>query len=405
MLRTLTALAVFSLGMGATLSAADPIDATTLHKKVLCGYQGWFRCAGDEAGEGWRHWSRNSRRLTTDSLTFEMWPDMGEYTAAEKFAAPGFAYPDGKAAELFSSVHVKTVERHFEWMREYGIDGVFLQRFLVEADKPSSALVLKNVRTAAAKTGRTYAICYDLSGFSAEKMEATLLADWRQLVDEEKLTQDRNYLHHNGRPVLFVWGFFSDRFSAAIANRLIDDLKGTDGKSVTLVGGCQWYWRREKDAEWGKVFRRFDVISPWNVGNTTTEAGQKQAATDYWKDDLAEAERAGMKYLPVIYPGFSWTNLQGPAASQQTIPRLGGNFFWRQFHAAANMKIEMAYVAMFDEVDEATAIFKVTNSPPTQARFRTYEGLPAVWYLRLTGAGSKLLRGEMQNSPTIPLRP
>ena len=23
------------------------VDATTLHKKVLCGYQGWFRCPGD----------------------------------------------------------------------------------------------------------------------------------------------------------------------------------------------------------------------------------------------------------------------------------------------------------------------------------------------------------------------
>src|SRR5580692_9366334 len=49
------------------------IDATTLNRKVLCGYQGWFRCPGDSAKEGWRHWSRNDRRLTADSLTFEMW--------------------------------------------------------------------------------------------------------------------------------------------------------------------------------------------------------------------------------------------------------------------------------------------------------------------------------------------
>ncbi len=31
----------------------------------------------------------------------------------------------------------------------------------------------------------------------------------------------------------------------------------------------------------------------------------------------------------------------------------------------------MAYVAMFDEVDEATAIFQVSNTPPTRARFAT----------------------------------
>lgn len=394
-----------SLPLFAADSVPAVIDATTLHKKVLCGYQGWFRCAGDEAGEGWRHWSRNSQRFTADSLTVEMWPDMSEYTAEEKFAVPGFTYPNGTAAELFSSVHGKTVERHFEWMRDYGIDGVFLQRFLVEANKPASALVLKHVRAAAAKTGRAYAMCYDVSGFPAEKIEAALLADWRKLVEEEKLTQDKNYLHHNGRPVLFVWGFFSDRFSPAIANRLIDGLQGTDGNSVTLVGGCQWYWRRETNAEWAQVFRRFDVISPWNVGNTMTAAGQKQAATHYWQDDLAAANRAGMKYLPVIYPGFGWTNLKGAAATNQTIPRLGGEFFWRQFHTAANLKIEMAYVAMFDEVDEATAIFKVTNSPPTQAKFQTYEGLPPDWYLRLTGAGSKLLRGEMKNQLKLPIKP
>src|SRR6185369_1447491 len=97
----------------------------------------------------------------------------------------------------------------------------------------------------------------------------------------------------------------------------------------------------------------------WNVGNTQRSEGQKHAATDYWKDDLAAAKEAGMKYLPVIYPGFGWTNLKGAAAANQTIPRLGGDFFWRQFHTAANLEIDMAYVAMFDEVDEATAIFKV----------------------------------------------
>src|SRR5437870_2847857 len=114
--------------------AADPprIDATTLRRKVLCGYQGWFRCPGDPAGEGWRHWSRDPRRIAPATVTFEMWPDTSEYAADELYPAPGFTHPDGAPARLFSSANVSTVERHFRWMEQYGIDGAFAQRFLVE---------------------------------------------------------------------------------------------------------------------------------------------------------------------------------------------------------------------------------------------------------------------------------
>lgn len=65
----------------------------------------------------------------------------------------------------------------------------------------------------------------------------------------------------------------------------------------------------------------------------------------------------------------------------------------------------MAYVAMFDEVDEGTAIFKVTNTPPTQARFATLDGLPTDWYLRLTGEGSKVIRGERKATEKPPIEP
>ena len=65
----------------------------------------------------------------------------------------------------------------------------------------------------------------------------------------------------------------------------------------------------------------------------------------------------------------------------------------------------MAYVAMFDEVDEATAIFKVSNTHPKPGHFVTYDGLPTDWYLRLTGGGTKLNRGERENQKMIPIKP
>ena len=64
----------------------------------------------------------------------------------------------------------------------------------------------------------------------------------------------------------------------------------------------------------------------------------------------------------------------------------------------------MIYQAMFDEMDEGTAVFKCANDPPVGAsRFLTLEGLPSDHYLWLTGQGGKLLRGEVKEE-ALPVR-
>jgi hypothetical protein len=60
---------------------------------------------------------------------------------------------------------------------------------------------------------------------------------------------------------------------------------------------------------------------------------------------------------------------------------------------------------MFDEVDEGTAIFKVTGTPPTQAHCVGYDGLPSDWYLRLTGEGARMLRKQRPRAAEIPIQP
>ena len=59
---------------------------------------------------------------------------------------------------------------------------------------------------------------------------------------------------------------------------------------------------------------------------------------------------------------------------------------------------DSAYIAMFDEIDEGTAIFKCTNDPPVGASaFGTYEGKPSDHYLWLCSEERRLLRGEIPN--------
>src|ERR1700679_1377605 len=43
-------------------SLAQQVDSSTLKGKVLVGYQGWFRCAGDGSSEdGWYHWFHSAK--------------------------------------------------------------------------------------------------------------------------------------------------------------------------------------------------------------------------------------------------------------------------------------------------------------------------------------------------------
>jgi len=46
--------------------------------------------------------------------------------------------------------------------------------------------------------------------------------DWRFLVITCTSPRTRVILHHNGKPVLMIWGFFSDRFGTNLAHQIID---------------------------------------------------------------------------------------------------------------------------------------------------------------------------------------
>ncbi len=387
----------------------DDIDASTLKQKVLAGYQGWFRTPGDGTESGWIHWSRDANRLSPRSVTFEMWPDLEEFPESERVRAPGFSHPDGSAAYLYSSVNPGVIDRHFDWMQKYGLDGVLVQRFVVglRDDPGGSSRVLGHVRASANRTGRVFAVEYDLSGTPASEIVDRVTRDWTWMVQTWKLTEDPRYLHHQGRPVVAIFGFYPDRFDASIALSLLDVFQKPGPLQAVVIGGCPWSWGTEKDPGWVKVYQRLDVVKPWNVGNVSRSGGVVRASTGRWASDLEEARKNGQILMPVLYPGFRWDNLKRLRGRSSEIPRRRGAFLWEQFVEARKLGVDSAFLAMFDEVDEGTALFKVTNNPPVEARFATFEGLPSDTYLRLSGEGSAMLRGDrpLREQPPVPLEP
>ncbi|MBM4153317.1 MAG: hypothetical protein FJ220_07340, partial [Kiritimatiellaceae bacterium] len=331
------------------------VDTTTLYNKVMCGYQGWFMAEGDGYGAGFIHWGGVDQDPPT--CVVDLWPDLSEYDADELFPT-NFRHEDGSTAQVFSSTVKKTVLRHFKWMEEYGIDGVFVQRFgsvihnESSWDYPRTCAVLSHCREGANRYGRTFAVMYDVS-FDRKAVEV-IKRDWTRLIKEMKITDNPAYLNHRGRPVVALWGYGFRRFDAQAAEELFQFLQKEENGGCTIFLGVPNDWVSWNDDKLKLMEKYAQIISPWNVGRyRSPQTAQNHFAT-YWPRDIAWCKERDKDYYAVVFPGFSWNNLQKGKEPLNDIPRLQGEFFWSQVELVKQYGMNMAYVAMFDEVDEGT---------------------------------------------------
>jgi hypothetical protein len=403
--------------------AADVVDSSTLEGKVLFGYQGWFNCAGDGSPENnWRSWARGTP--AADTLTVDMYPDLSELDADERCAVPNLTI-GGKQAYLYSAWNKKTVLRHFRWMKDYGLDGVLVQRFVtnIARKRASGDVVLKNVMEAARASGRTFAIEYDISGANRDTFQQTMRDDWIYLVDELKVTAHPNYLHHRGKPVLSIWGMGlkEDKHAPedpAVGRQVIAWFRSEAPARyrVTYMGGTPSRWRTltgdsRPDPGWAETFRAMDVIQPWTVGRYRNQESADKWRAEIIEPDLALAAKNGQIYMPVIFPGFSWYNLKRDSP-KNAIPRNRGEFLWRQAYNAKAAGATVLKIAMFDEVNEGTAMFKLAarrQDAPDQGFWLTLDAdgatLPSDWYLRLAGEITRMFHGEIEPAAKMPDHP
>jgi hypothetical protein len=400
--------------VGTEVSIASS-PAKGLDGRVIVGYQGWYGCPGDFKGnKDWQYWF--PKDVSSDGFISDVMPSV-EKLDKKHLCDTGLPRADGKGTvKVFSSQDPVVVNAHFAMMRTYHIDGAAMQRFVFALSDPAKQArmdhVLLNAKAAAEASGRVFYICYDISGADPATVIADLRKDWKHVVDDLHITKSPAYLHDNGKPVLELWGFgISDRpGDPDEVQNLINDLKSGQGglRSVTLIGGVPARWRTQgagtkPDPAWSQIYLSFDVLSPWTVG--VFKSGPygrefKKFLNEVMLPDIEEAHSHHIRYMPVVFPGYSHSNaarFHGHEAEFNGTTRNCGHFLWSQFANISRSPVDSFYVAMFDEVGEGTAIFPLEprgEKAPAGAKVvgLNQDGctLPEDWYLKVTGAAADL---------------
>jgi len=143
------------------------------------------------------------------------------------------------------------------------------------------------------------------------------------------------------------------------------------------------------------------VISPWSVGRFGDNNGADIFARQRLIPDITETRRLGIEYMPVVFSGYSRRHGALPEKNLplNSSPRRCGVLYQRQIDNAIKAGAQMLYTAMFDEINEGTAIFKLATDPSQEPVGTDLFALDADgcrtatsdMYLRLAGQASRAL--------------
>jgi hypothetical protein len=325
------------------------------------------------------------------------WPDVRDY---QNTYATGF--PDlgnGDPAKLFSSFSDQTVDVQFGWMQANGIDVAALQRFNPNGiEGPVRDAITAKVKVAAEKHARKFYIMYDVSGWT--NMQSDLKSDWTNKM--KTYTSSTAYAKQNGKPVVCIWGFgFNDNNHIWPSATCVEVIKWFKDQGCYVIGGVPTHWRDQNSDSrpaFIDTYKAFDMLSPWMVGRI----GKIIDADNFYANvnslDLSFCKTNGIDYQPCVLPGD---------LSQRQ--RVHGDFMWRQFYNMTRLKVQGIYISMFDEYNEGNQIAKTAENAsmaPAGGVFVTLDedgtACSSDYYLRLSGDGGKMFRGEI---PLTAVRP
>ena len=394
-----------------TQAYIEPGLENELEYAAYYGYQGWHFAEGDGRihANDWVHWFEGGI-ADAAHIHGDMWPDLREYDPDNLYETM-MVYPDGETAKLYSCFDYSSIDLHIKWMSDYGIKGCAVQRFTSSIDKANKLeqgdKKIRDVMTACEKYGVKFWIMHD-SGQGDEEEYDRITNDWKHLVDDLDILQSPAYTWQDGKPVYGLWGMGvnSRSWSPQQAMDLVTFFHHGEAKYRTYIcAGVPVIWRSDPPAGWSSVYDSLDMISPWRTIFNDPEKFKTRMQADF-----EYCNEKGIDYNPVVSPGASTLHLRDKPEMRNWKPRDGGHFLWKQAYEVCNMGSKFMYVAMFDEVDEGTAMYKLTETaeglPIGAEQVALNEdgySLPSDWYLQLGNEIQKMIEGTTAVTPILPL--
>jgi hypothetical protein len=175
------------------------------------------------------------------------------------------------------------------------------------------------------------------------------------------------------------------------------------------ISGDAEDWAERIKFDWVfNIEQAYDMVSPWTPGRYRDLSGVNNFKNDKLVPDKAYCDANGMDYMPVLFPGFAWSTWN--SGEPNSIPRLAGEFLWRQATNIHSLGLKNMYFAMFDEYDEGTALMKGATDwsmIPTDQYFLTHAA-DGIWvssdfYLRVAGAATTMLQSSATPSVNVPV--
>ncbi|KAI2615792.1 hypothetical protein GGS26DRAFT_597096 [Hypomontagnella submonticulosa] len=389
------------IGFGSCTPAerqVSTIDRTTLNGKFFVGYQAWFRKPFEDNGNS--HWTTDEPTPEVGHVGVDMIPNVAGYPPECLFDTP-FILPGNKAIQFYTNDCEGVVDLHFKMMADHGISGAFLQRFYGYINEANGGWIniLNFAKAAAEKYGRGFVIEYDLNGAAtgSTNVTATFLADLAAL---SSIISSPAYMRHNGKPVIEIWGF--GIVTAVTADDAVAIVTALKNAGFYVILGVQQAWHAElvqnQPGGYGPVYRLADMIQPWTVGAYGNDNYQDFHDGRQAVEDATALRDLGIESSIVVWPGGSSSNANSNEIFDH-FPRFNGSFYQKQLNGAVNLKPTFIFGAMFDEVNEGTAIYPVLRNSelPTNQRFLGIDDdMEPDAYLKMAGEASSQLAAAWQ---------